>query len=232
MEMLEAAQNFDYEERPSESPFVETVWRTQSEQSSTFISGAVSHWELVVWRENGKAHITVRGPETKATIASSPENAEFVGIRFKLGTFMPHLPTGRLVDEALVLPGATDRSFWLNDAALPLPDFEDADTFVARLVREGLLRHEPIVTAVLQNETREVSLRSVQRRFVQATGLTHGTIRQIERAREAATLLEQGTSIADAVFLMGYADQPHLTRSLKRFMGQTPAQIVHHLATK
>ncbi len=29
----------------------------------------------------------------------------------------------------------------------------------------------------------------------------------------------------DAVELAGYADQAHLTRALRRFVGQTPAQI-------
>jgi methylphosphotriester-DNA--protein-cysteine methyltransferase len=61
---------------------------------------------------------------------------------------------------------------------------------------------------------------------LQATGLTLATIRQIKRARLAVTLLEQGVSILDAVNHAGYADQPHLTRSLKRYIGQTPAQIV------
>jgi AraC-like DNA-binding protein len=40
------------------------------------------------------------------------------------------------------------------------------------------------------------------------------------------TLLEQGFTIADAIYQAGYADQPHLTRSLKHFVGQTPAQIL------
>lgn len=56
-------------------------------------------------------------------------------------------------------------------------------------------------------------------------GLTQGSIRQIERAQQAAALLERGVPILDAVYETGYANQPHLTRSLKRFYGQTPAQI-------
>jgi methylphosphotriester-DNA--protein-cysteine methyltransferase len=56
--------------------------------------------------------------------------------------------------------------------------------------------------------------------------LTQGYIRQIERARHALALLQQGASILDTVHNAGYFDQPHLTRSLKHFMGQTPAQIV------
>jgi AraC-like DNA-binding protein len=65
-----------------------------------------------------------------------------------------------------------------------------------------------------------------QRRFLRATGLTRGIVDQIERAHQAVALLEQGVSIADAYYHVGYADQPHLTRSLKRFIGQTPGQIL------
>jgi AraC-like DNA-binding protein len=36
----------------------------------------------------------------------------------------------------------------------------------------------------------------------------------------------QGVSILDAVHQAGYFDQPHLTRSLKHFIGLTPAQII------
>jgi methylphosphotriester-DNA--protein-cysteine methyltransferase len=70
-----------------------------------------------------------------------------------------------------------------------------------------------------------MSSRTVRRRFLLATGLTPKAIQQIERAQKAAALLEQGVSILDAVYQAGYADQPHMTRSLRRFTGQTPAQI-------
>ena len=65
-----------------------------------------------------------------------------------------------------------------------------------------------------------------QRRILQATGMTRSTIRQIERARRATELLQRGTPILQVACDLGYFDQAHLTRSLKRFVGQTPAQIV------
>ncbi len=40
------SKNFIFEERPSDSAFVETVWRTQMESPSPFIFPAVSHWGL------------------------------------------------------------------------------------------------------------------------------------------------------------------------------------------
>ena len=61
---------------------------------------------------------------------------------------------------------------------------------------------------------------------MQATGLTRSRIFQMERAQKAADLLQQGSSILDTVSELGYFDQPHLTRSLKHWVGYTPAQVV------
>jgi len=218
--------SFVFEERPSDSPLVESIWRTESQQAGSFISSANVHCGIVLSKYNGKTTVTVRGPETKATPAAFPADVEFLGIVFKLGTFMPHLPAKAVMDrQDVTLPEANRKAFWLHGAAWQLPNFENMDTFVERLVREGLLVHEPIVDAVLQGHPQDLSVRSIQYRFLNATGLTQNTIRQIERAQQAAALLKQGTSILDTVYEAGYFDQAHLTRSLKRFMGQTPAQI-------
>ena len=123
------------------------------------------------------------------------------------------------------LPTASSNSFWLGGSIFQFPDYEHADIFVDWLVREELLFREPIVEAALQGQVKDLSLSSVQRRFLQATGVTQSTARQIERARSATLLLQQGVSIPDTVFEAGYFDQPHLTRSLKHFIGQTPAQL-------
>jgi len=219
---------FYFDNRPSDSPFVERIWYTQSDRTGSFISQAESLWEMVVTKYQGTTTFTVRGPETKASVADvNWTEAEFFGITFKLGTFMPHLPPGAVMDRNdLNLPEANSQSVWLNGSAWQIPDFENADTFVERLVREGMLVREPIVEATLQGHLKDVSLRSVQRRFLRATGLTHGTVCQIQRAHRAVALLQQGSTILDAVYEAGYSDQPHLTRSLKRFTGQTPAQFL------
>lgn len=145
---------------------------------------------------------------------------------FKLGAFMPKLPASELVDGGIHLPGASSRSFWLHGSAWEFPTFDNADIFVDRLIRYGLLAYEPVVQATLQGQQTNLTARSVQRRFRRATGLTPGTVVQIERARHALALLQQGVSILDTVEQAGYYDQPHLTRSLRHFIGQTPAQII------
>jgi hypothetical protein len=152
-------------------------------------------------------------------------DAEFLYITFKLGTFMPHLPVRNLLDVGTALPQATNKSFWLNGSAWQFPDYENADTFVDRLVRAGLLMCDGIVDAVLQGHPQELSPRSTQRRFLLATGLTQRYIHHVERARRAAVLLQQGAPVLDTVYQSGYFDQPHMTRALKHLIGQTPAQI-------
>jgi AraC-like DNA-binding protein len=217
---------FTFAERPSDSSFVERIWYAQSERAGAFSSLATSHWEMVVARHNGKMTLTVRGPETKATPVYCSVQAEWFGIIFKLGSFMPHLPASDLIDGSVDLPEAASTSFWLHGSVWQFPNYDNADTFVDRLVREGLLVRDPIVDAVLRHQPQALSPRSIQRRFLRATGLTQGSIRQIERARYATTLLQQGLPILDTVVQAGYADQAHLTRSLKYFSGKTPAQIV------
>ncbi len=218
---------FTFEERTSDSPFVEKIWRTQSERSGDFLSVAASQWEMVVSKYRGETTVTVRGPETKATsMHVTLVGGEFFGIIFRYGTFMPQFPVSDLVDGDVDLPDASGKSFWLNGSAWQFPNYENADTFVGRLVRENLLVCDPIVESVLLGEPQELSPRSVQRRFLQATGLTQSSIRQIERARDATILLQGGVSILDTVERAGYADQAHLTRALRYLIGKTPIQII------
>lgn len=219
---------FNFEEKPSDSPFVDVVWRNHCESGGQFVSMASSHWEMVFTKQNGGMKLTIRGPETKATPAYCPPDAEHFGIYFKHGIVMPILATSQLRDGMLDLPEARSDSFWLDGSTWQFPDYENVDTFIDRLVRSGILVLEPVVVAALRSEMTELSVRSVQRRFINATGLTHGTLIQIDRARYATRLLQQGVSILDTVALAGYSDQPHLTRSLKYFIGQTPAQLIRN----
>ncbi|HEY0947589.1 MAG TPA: helix-turn-helix domain-containing protein [Opitutaceae bacterium] len=216
-----------FEDRPTDSPFIERVWRSRSERAGVFTSIAACHWEMVVTRLHGQTSLTVRGPETVATAADLPAEGEWFAIRFKLGTFMPELRPGFLRDlNSVTLPAATQRSFRLHGASWEYPDFDNAEIFVRRLVRAGLILVDPTVAGVLRNEPPALSARSLERKFRQVTGLTLGTIRQIERARHATRLLRSGRPLLDAGYDAGYYDQAHFTRSLKRFIGQTPAQVI------
>jgi len=214
------------EERLSDSPFVETIEHGWTMSAGTTIRPAEIHWHIVLVKHDGLVNAIVVGPLTNSGIASWGKGGEIIWIKFKLGTFMPHLPTRRILDNETILPEGAFNSFWLNGSVWEFPNFENVNTFVDRLVRDDILVHDPVVNAALQDQVSDMSSRTLRHRFLQATGLTQGHIRQMRRAQQAESLLQQGASILDVVDEAGYFDQPHLTRSLKQFIGYTPAQII------
>jgi AraC-like DNA-binding protein len=217
-----------FEERPPHAPFVETLTTGQTVRDGSMLRPAESHWHLVLVNHQGRSKAIVTGPQTTAGVASWQEGAEIIWIKLKPGTFMPHLPLKTLIDQETTLPEASSHSFWLQGSAWQVPDLEHVDVFLERLERQELLIRDPIVDAVLQNQEQPLGLapRTLRQRFLQATGMSKNAFQQIERAQSAATLLQQGISISDTIQELGYFDQPHLTKLLRRWVGRTPAELV------
>lgn len=222
-----AGELFAIHEWGSTSEFIEKSWQTHSAPEPAFISIAASHWQMVFIAHGGLTSLSVRGPETIATVTRVPEDAEFFGIVFSLGTFMPSMPLAGLVDRAVTLPAATRTSIWLDGTPWEVPGPDNVDVFVDRLARQGLIVRDPVVADSFRGGLDGVSVRTAQRRVARATGLTRCTITQIARAENAVEALGRGLTPTVAAFLGGYADQAHLGRSLSRFIGQTPAQVIN-----
>jgi hypothetical protein len=188
-------------------------------------SVATVSWGLVFWEREGRAYAGISGPETRTGTAPVPEGASFVGIEFAVGTSLRAVPTPDLVDRGAVLPDATRRTFRLDGVRWESPAPDDAEALVDRLVRAGAVVRDPLVTDVRRGHRPAVSRRTVERRFRAATGLTHGAVRQIERARNASVLLAAGAPVADVIAKLEYFDEPHLTRALRRYVGRTARQL-------
>jgi AraC-like DNA-binding protein len=216
---------FAFDERASETPFVDWIWRTRSEPVETFMSIAEPRWEIVVTRQHGKPMVTIRGGVTAASSVHIPQDADFFGMRFRLGAFMPGLAAHRLVDAWHSLPQNGNRFLWLDGDYWETPTFENADVFIDRLRRAGMLTRDPVVEAALNGERIRLSKRTLQRRIYRAVGITGGAVRQIQRAKTAAGLLGGGATIADAASRAGYADPAHMSRSLRRLVGYTPKML-------
>jgi AraC-like DNA-binding protein len=212
-----------FEERPSDSPYVENVTQGWTARGSTIRPSEI-HWHMIFVKLNGLMHPIVTGPLTASGQVDFVDGAEILWIKFRLGTFMPSLPMKNLLDKTIDLPEGAGRSFWLNSSTWQYPTFHNVETLVDRLVREDALVCDPVVSAALLDHPMDMSPRTLRHRFMQSTGLTHKHIRQYQRAQQANHLLQRGVPILDTVYEMGYFDQPHLTRALKRFVGRTPAQ--------
>ncbi len=211
--------------RGSDSAWVDTVWTCTSEQVAEMTSVATPCWGLVFFERAGTAYASITGPATRTGTAPVPEGATFVGIEFAVGTSLRAVPAPLLVDGGADLPDTTRRSFRLGGVRWQTPGPDDAEALVDRLVRAGALVRDPLVAQVRSGHRPGVTARTVERRFRAATGLAQGAVRQIERAREAAALLAAGVPVAGVVSGLGYFDEPHLARALRRYVGRTARQL-------
>jgi hypothetical protein len=217
----------EFEDRKSTSPFVECIWRSRSRTGGTFLSMAEGNIELVITRLPGFLAVTLRGPVSKGSLFEYPPNGEWLAIRFRLGTYLPRIPTAALIDHQDVqLPVLANRRFWFGDLTWEIPDYENAEVFVDRLARAGVIARSHATDAAVEGDVDWMSQRSLQRHFRRVTGMTFSSYQQIQRARHAASLLTNGSSILDATSAAGYFDQAHLTRSVKHLIGMTPARLV------
>jgi len=116
-----------FEERSSDSLYIETVTRGWTMSDGSTIRPAEIKWHMVFVKENGRAHSLVVGPLTMSGVAAWGEGAEILWIRFKIGSFMPHLPIRNYLDAETSLPGASGGSFWLKSSAWQFPDYDNVE---------------------------------------------------------------------------------------------------------
>ncbi len=214
------------EQRLVESPYIEWVGYGYTVADGLEMRPAEYNWHLIFTRQEGILRTLVVGALEVAKPLSYLAGAETLWIRFKVGTYMTHLPATATLNREITLPEGSGNNFWLKDKVWEIPSFENADTFVEHLVRAGALTNDPLIEAALGDKLEDTSERTIRYRFQHSTGLRQNYIRQIKRAERAVELLHQGNSILHTAHELGYADQPHLTRSLKRLLGYTPRELV------
>ncbi len=220
--------SFTYEEKAAISKLVDVFWRTEDVSDGVYMAAADGSWDMIfTTTKEGDVTTRLSGPSTTTTPVYYKKGNKNIGMRLKQGVFFTHIPTSKVVDVTETLPMPTKNTFILGGHVLDVPTYEEFDVFVAGLERIGLLSEDPIVRAVLEGKKYGASLRSVQRRFGQAVGMTPAYVLQIERAWQAVELLKAGKPIVEVVHDLGYSDQAHLNKNIKKVTGYTPRQTAH-----
>jgi AraC-like DNA-binding protein len=215
-----------HEERASDSSHIQFVWRAHVEESGSFIDLAHDFWVLVFRTLHDETEVKLTGPVTESLPISYEASQVNWGIVFKAHVFIRDLPKKDMLNKSTTLPMVGKESFQLGRHVIELPTYETAEEFVDDLVRRGILNANIEIAEALQAAVPAMSVRTLQRHHKRTTGLTQSQSQQVARARRAFMLLQEGKSIVDASFEAGYADQAHMTRSLKLLAGQTPGQII------
>lgn len=208
------------------------IWSAECDSPTAFSSLASTTAGIGFARIAGSWAVHLRGPATRATTMVCSADSEYFGADFQLGAYLPMFPPGRLTNlRDSVLPTLPDGRILLDGRAWEMPTPQNLDVFIDRLRREGLLLVDPMIDELRHGTVRSMPARTAQTRFLRAVGLPLRTLELIERARHAVRMLHAGRTIAEVALAAGYYDQPHLTRSLRRFIGHTPAQVARGSVT-
>ena len=216
--------SFLYEEKASASPFVDVVWHTVDTSDGTYLAAADACWDMIFTRMPGGSRVLLSGPSSRPTVVPYRAGNRNVGVRFTQGTYFTHGDPHSMCDRTVPLPMPDADHFELASRTWAMPDYAGIDDLLAAFDDDGLLAHDEVIEAALHGDDPPVSPRTVERHFTRITGRSLTQVRQIARAREAVARLRTGEAIADVAYELGYADQSHLTRDVKRLTGYTPAE--------
>lgn len=214
---------FDHRDTETDASIVDRVWRTSSDVEETMTSAARTCSQLILTRMQGHLFASLRGPETRATTAPVPPNAEFLGIRLTLGTVLRPHPAASIVDGYVPFPVTDSGRIVIGGEDWEAPTYENAEQFVRRLRHAGLLvRSRLRVEEHLAGHPEgHPSQRTLQRQYRAVTGLSQTAVTQIDRVNAAATMLRDGLDWRVVVEALGYFDQAHLAHALRRYVGRT-----------
>jgi AraC-like DNA-binding protein len=195
----------------------------------------------VLWY-NGE--LQVAGPDTSWRMVALAPGAVTVGIRFRPGAarlLFGDVPVSAARDEMADLAdlwGArpvrelADRITDADTAAAVLQQavvdrlsqVDDVDPVVADAVREFETPRPAAVPLIADRYG--LSERQFRRRFVAAVGYGPSTLAGVLRLGRAMRLCATSARpAADVAFAVGYADQPHMTREMRRLAGVTPGDL-------
>jgi AraC-like DNA-binding protein len=85
---------------------------------------------------------------------------------------------------------------------------------------------EPRLSIERAADEQHVGRRQLERDFERWIGVAPRHLAQVARVQQVARLARNGASLADAAAQAGFADQPHMTRTVRRVTGLAPRAFI------
>lgn len=221
-----------HESRKSDSPYIDTIWKTKNLSDGVYVATPDGSWDLIVAiLQDGSKFMMLTGQATKPQKVPYKAGTGSVVISFAPGAYMPQYPADEMLNNTVILPNFNSNQFMLAGHTFTFPTYENAEQLVEELVRLNILKNDYVVNGELRGTPRAMSDRGKQRHFARTTGLTKKYLDQIKQAQRAVVLLQQGKTPIEAAVEAGYTDQPHLAKSLKKIMETKPSDVkdIHKL---
>lgn len=206
--------------RSSPSPLIDRVWHSENITDGVYIATPDCAWDLLALRlQDGTRRMMLAGQQTKYLDVPYMAGTSAVVISFTASAYLVGLKGDELVDATIMLPNDEAGHFILLNHAFAFPDYETAEELAKSMIGAGILKQDDVVASVLEGRPKAMSSRTMQRHFHKATGISRKALDKIRRAQDAVKMLQAGTATAEVAAEVGYTDQSHLTKDLKKIMG-------------
>jgi len=213
-------------ERPGNSPLVRTVWSAEVEEPGSYPIVGSEYWGLsFIARPDGTLAAELDGPCLGVRVVVGIADERYWGVELGCHVFVPGVSKQAVLGQTVSLPVA-DGQVQLAGRQWPVPRPAEVEDWVLDLARRGGLVVDDEIYQALAGDRVGASDRTWQRRYRRTVGLTGSQVALVRRVELAYVLLQNGLPPAEAAAEAGFADQSHLTRSLRLVRGLTPAAII------
>jgi len=214
-----------YQERPGTHLAVAAVWSFAPSEASSSLIAADGCFDLIVRTPGaGRASAFVYMPTTHAHQAVVEADTGLYGVRIRPGY------GAALIESRTDILRVAERSV----AARAKP--EELESLVVSAIEDyarppnivaDFVAHARAIagTQRLTSTSSSSRERELQRACRKWLGLTPKAFLRIERAWAARDAIREGRPLATVAALLGYADQAHLTREIRKLLGVTPRQL-------
>ena len=211
--------------RQSSHPWIDTVWQTVCLSDGLYSATPDGSWDLIrSIAPDGKSMVFLSGQATEPIAVPYQDGESSVVISFSAHVYLAWDREPRVGPEIRILP-VLDEMFVLDGVDLPLPTFENVEPLVDAMIAAGLLLSNDMVARAFSETPKAASARSVQQHFKQTTVITQKSFQMIRRAQEAVRRLKAGEGPAGVAVDLGYTDQSHMIKSIKKIMGALPSNL-------
>lgn len=214
--------------RFSTNPLIDRVWHSENIADGIYIATPDCAWDLLALTlQDGTRTMMLAGQQTKYLDVPYTAGTSAVVISFTASAYLAGFQGDELVDATIMLPSDETSRFILLGHAFEFPEYETAEELVKSMIGAGILKQDDMVASVLEGRLKAMSSRTMQRHFHEVTGISRKTLAKIRRAQEAVRMLQTGTATAEVAAEVGYTDQSHLTKDLKKIMGSGTSTTDH-----
>lgn len=216
-------------ERKSAHPYLQSVWRSQTQGQESIVVGAKSTWDIIVIACGESLRVQLSAPHKypqAMDVGLGNDINYFTGLKFAPGIYVPDAVKYFTKDNNTINLAIHEDTVIISTATLPIPAYDTAEQFTEAALNMGILLHNKVIDQTLAGPNATIlAPRTIQRLFLRKIGMSKAQVQQLNRAEYAASLMNSGVPPAQVAAIAGYADQAHMTRVFKVLFGKTPRKL-------